>query len=165
MKLLGLIWICFAAFPANLGICGWEKHQVCRKDIRSVCFLCFPVCILWFGLTGCWRYVKARLNAFCIFFFQLSFGKWFSRAGLNECLQSLVVSISSFFDMLIVPILWFVSRFMRHDLWDMTLYALVAELAVKLNYRTSNRYIFWMSVLFGFIPQIVKDTLSISHKY
>lgn len=39
---VGLEWIGFAASRANFGICGWEKHQVCRKDILQCLFSLLP---------------------------------------------------------------------------------------------------------------------------
>lgn len=39
---VALEWIGFAVSRANFGICGWEKHQVFRKDILQCLFSLLP---------------------------------------------------------------------------------------------------------------------------
>lgn len=39
---VGLEWIGFAVSRANFGICGWEKHQVWRKDILQCLYSLLP---------------------------------------------------------------------------------------------------------------------------
>lgn len=83
-----LEWIGFAASRANFGICGWEKHQVFRKDIFQCLFSLLPR-MHPVVLTD-WLLALRKSQTLCsyMFFFHLSFGKWFSRADKMDVFRA-----------------------------------------------------------------------------
>lgn len=86
---VGLEWIGFAVSRANFGICGWEKHQVLRKDIFQCLFSLLPH--LHPVVLTDWLLALRKSQTLCSyrFFFHLSFGKWFSRADKIDVFRAL----------------------------------------------------------------------------
>lgn len=76
-----MVWRESVLQRTNFGICGWEKHQVCRKDIPQCLFSLLP-CMHPVVLSDWLLAIQSPEPLLVLYvFFQLRFGKWFSTAS------------------------------------------------------------------------------------